>query len=70
MLVSKLLAPIDFYSINFFFHTMDVSGYSQLFGYQHSSEYLLLCSAEDRNSRGLGTTRRRVKDETEMFIYG
>lgn len=29
MLVSKLLAPIDFHSM-FFFHTMDVDGHSEL----------------------------------------
>lgn len=32
-----------------FAHTKDVS-YHQLFGYQHSSKYLLLCTAEVRNS--------------------
>ncbi len=33
---------IDFHSI--YFLTMDVNGDQQLFDYQHSSEYLLLCS--------------------------
>ncbi len=33
---------IDFHSISFL--TMDVNGDQQLFDYQHSSEYLLLCS--------------------------
>ncbi len=36
---------IDFHSIVFFYF-MVVSGYQQLFGYQYSSKYLLLCSAE------------------------
>ncbi len=31
-------------------NTMEVNGYHQLFGNQHSSKYLLLCSAEERNS--------------------
>ncbi len=39
--VTKLLTvAIDFHLI--FFHTTDVSGYRQLFVYQHSSKYLLL----------------------------
>ncbi len=29
---------------------MEVNGYRQLLGYQHSSKYLLLCSAEERNT--------------------
>ncbi len=37
-----------FYSV--FFPTMEVNGYQQLFGYQHSSKYHLLCSAEKMNS--------------------
>ncbi len=31
---------------------MDVNGYRQLFGYQHSSKYVLLCSTEERNPYG------------------
>ncbi len=34
----------DFHSMEK--NTMEVNGYQQLFGYQHSSKYLLLCSAE------------------------
>uniref|UniRef100_A0A8C1W4R5 Solute carrier family 5 member 12 n=1 Tax=Cyprinus carpio TaxID=7962 RepID=A0A8C1W4R5_CYPCA len=34
--------PIDFHSISF--HTMEVNGNHQLFDYQQSSKYLLLCS--------------------------
>jgi len=40
----------------FLSHTMKVNGVHQLFGYQHSSKYLLLCSAEERNSSRFGTT--------------
>ncbi len=29
---------------------MEVNAYQQLFGYQHSLKYLILCSAEERNS--------------------
>jgi len=36
--------------------TMEVNGVHQLSSYQHSSKYLLLCSAEDRNSYRFGTT--------------
>jgi len=31
-------------------NTMDVNGVHQLFGYQHSSKNLLMCSAQKRNS--------------------
>jgi len=36
-------------------NTMEVNGYRQLSGYQHSSEYLLLCPTEERNSYRFGT---------------
>ncbi len=32
------------------FHSMEVRGYRQLFVSQNSSEYLILCSTEERNS--------------------
>jgi len=32
-----------------YFLTMEVNGYGQPSDYQHSSKYLLLCSAEERN---------------------
>ncbi len=32
------------------FPTIEVNGYRLLFGYLHSSEYLTLCSTEERNS--------------------
>ncbi len=41
LLVTKLLTvAIDFHSI--FFHTMEVNGYSQLFGCQHSSNIIFV----------------------------
>jgi len=36
------------------FHIMNDNGYRQLSGYKHSSKYLLLCSAEERNSFSVG----------------
>jgi len=30
-------------------NTSEVNGFGQLFGYRHSSKYLLLCSTEERN---------------------
>ncbi len=49
MLETKhLTVAIDFHSIEK--NTMEINGYHQLFGFQHSSKYLLLCSAEERNS--------------------
>ncbi len=35
--------------MNAFLYTLEVNGYHQLFGCQHSSKYLILCSKE-RNS--------------------
>ncbi len=29
-------------------NTMEIDGYQQLFGYQHSSKYLLLCSTKNK----------------------
>ncbi len=53
------IVAIDFHSI--FFHTMEVNGYQQLFGNQHSSKYLL-CSTEERKS-GFETTWGWVNDD-------
>ncbi len=40
MLVTKqLIVAIHFHII--IFHTIEVNGYRQLFGYQHSSKYLI-----------------------------
>ncbi len=33
---------------------MEVNGYRHLFGYQRSSKYIILCSAEERKSYSLG----------------
>ncbi len=64
MLVTKeLTVAIDFYSIEK--NTMEVNGYRQMFGYQHSSKYLLLCLREKR----FGTTWWCVNDD-KMFIFG
>jgi len=46
-ITKQLMNSIDFHSRK---NTLEVNG-EQLFGYQHSSKYLLVCSAEDRNSR-------------------
>ncbi len=45
-----LLVAIDF-------HIMEINGYHQLFGYQHSLKYLLLCSTEGSNSHRFGTSQ-------------
>ncbi len=64
MLVTKqLLVATDLWNI--FFHTMEVNGYHQLFGYQHSSKYLLLCSTEQRSSYRCGATWTWTKFELE-----
>ncbi len=47
MLVTKhLLVPIDFSSMEK--NNMEVNEDQKLFGCPHSSKYLLLCSAEER----------------------
>ncbi len=51
----------------YFFHSMVVSGFRQLFSYQHSSKYLLLCSTEER--KGFGTTWGWVNYDS-IFILG
>ncbi len=61
MLVTKqLTVATDFHSI--FPHTMEVNGYRQLFGYQHSSKYLILCSAAEKDSYRFATTWGWVND--------
>ncbi len=55
MLVTKqLTVAIDFHSMET--DIMEVNGYRQLFSYQHSSKYLLLCSAEEINEYIFETT--------------
>ncbi len=48
---------------------MEVNGAQKQPGYKLSSEYLPLCSAEQRNSYKNGTTRGRVNDDI-IFIFG
>jgi len=40
--------------------SMEFNGVQQMFGYRHSSKYLLLCSAEERNSYRFETTWRWI----------
>ncbi len=49
--------------------TMDVNGAPELLCFPHSSEYLPLCSAEQRHSYRFGTTWGRVNDD-RIFIFG
>ncbi len=57
---------IDFHS---FFFPMDVNGAPKQPGYKLSSEYLPLCSAEQRHSYRFGTTWGWVNDD-RIFIFG
>ncbi len=58
---------IDFHSI--VFPTMEVNGAPKQPGYNLSSKYRPLCSAEQRNSYRFGTTCGRVNDD-RIFIFG
>ncbi len=60
-------APLT--SIVFFFPTMKVNGAPKQPGYKLSSEYLPLCSAEQRNSDRFGTTWGWVNHD-RIFIFG
>ncbi len=42
----QLLVAIDFHSIFNFFQYYESQWLHQLFGYQHFSKYIILCSAE------------------------
>ncbi len=44
------MEPIDFHSMGK--NIMKTNGYHQLFGYQHSSKYLILCLTEERVNYG------------------
>ncbi len=57
---------IDFHSI---FFPIEVNGALKQPGYKLSSEYLPLCSAEQRNSYSFGTTWGWVNDD-RIFIFG
>ncbi len=65
MLATKqLTVAIDFHrKVKYY-----VNGYRQLFGCQHPSKYLPLCSTEERNSYRFGTTSGWVNDR--IFIFG
>ncbi len=57
MLVAKQLTSRVLHLWNpFQIHTMEVNGYYQMLVYQHFLEYLLLCSAAERNSYRFTTT--------------
>ncbi len=58
---------IDFHSI--FFPTMEDNGAPKQPGYKLSSEYLPLCSAEQRHSYRFRTTWEWVNDD-RIFIFG
>ncbi len=58
---------IDFHSRKK--NTMEVNGAPELLCFPRSSEYLPLCSAEQRNSYRLGTTWGWVNDD-RIFIFG
>ncbi len=46
------MEAIDFHSI----FSIEVNGFRELFGYQHSSKYIFLCLTEEQNSYMFGTT--------------
>ncbi len=58
---------IDFHSRKT--NTMQVNGAPELLCFPHSSEYLPLCSAEQRHSYRFGTTWGWVNDD-RIFIFG
>ncbi len=58
---------IDFHSRKK--NTMKVNGAPELLCFPHSSEYLPLCSAEQRHSCRFGTTWGWVNDD-RIFIFG
>ncbi len=63
---NQLPVATDFHS--FFSPTMEVNGYQQLFGYQHSLKYLLLNLTEERNLYRLGTTWGWVHDDRSIIL--
>jgi len=57
----------DLHSIGF--PTMEVSGAPKWPGYELSSKYFPLCSAEQRNSYRFGKTQGVVNDYRFFFFY-
>ncbi len=66
VIIISLLVAINFHSL--FFHTMEVNGYQQMFGYTHCSKKLILCSTKERNRHRLGITWRWVNEDI-IFIF-
>jgi len=54
MVIKQLTVTIDFQSRK---TIMEVDGYHQLSGNQHSSKCHIWCSIQERNSNRFGTTR-------------
>ncbi len=52
----------------FYFHTVEVNGSRQHFGYQHYSKYIILCSRVQRNSYRFKTTWEKVNDD-RIYIF-
>ncbi len=48
---------------------MKVNGAPELLCFPHSSEYLSLCSAEQRNSYRSGNTRGGVNDDDDFLFW-
>ncbi len=48
---------------------MEVNGYHQLFSFQHSLKYLLLCSTEETNSLKFGTWGRENFDNIHFWVH-
>ncbi len=49
-------------------YTMEVNVYRQLFGYQHSTKYIILCSAEETNSYRFGMTWGWINEHIFIFF--
>ncbi len=63
----QLLVEIDFQGREEYI--MEVDGCHQIFGYQHSSKYLLLCSTAKRNSYRFGPTWGGVNCYFRIIIF-
>ncbi len=57
-------------AIDFRRNTLEVNGVQQLFGFQYSLKYHLLCSVEESNSYRFGTTWRWVKWWPHFYVWG